>query len=194
MTESNFSKKLTEAIAVRKVGYEKMQKLAGKVPTTEPLSLDEPLSANKSVSVKTAFWLDAKWEHHKKILDAFRRFQLDPENPWHWRLLLESFIEVGLKGPGPKTKLVRNKFSELPEHITRLRREDPNLKSHSEIARRLRSDKRYKTLYKPVAPRTLRGHVGALDWGSVEELLREAAESVTKVSFPKSKKMRTRHQ
>ncbi|MET4320319.1 hypothetical protein [Bradyrhizobium sp. RT5a] len=179
MTESNFSKELKDAVAVRKMSYENIQKLASRIPTSEPLLLDEALSANKSVSVQTAFWLDAKWEHHKKMLEAFRRFQLDPEKPWHWRLLLESFIEVGLKGPGPKTKTVRNKYTELPGHIEQLKREHPNLKSSTAIAKRLISDKRFKKTYADIELRTLRGHVSALDWGSLEDHLGEIRKAFT---------------
>ncbi|TYL92728.1 hypothetical protein FXB40_23850 [Bradyrhizobium rifense] len=191
MTESNFSKELKDAVALRKVGYEQMEKLASKIPTRRPLSLDEPLSANKSLFVATAFWLDPKWEQHQKVLDAFERFQLNPQNPWHWRLFIEAFIEVGLKGPGPKTKTVANKYSQLPEHIDELKREDPNLTSATEIARRLISGKRFKKRYAHITLRTLRSHVRALDWGSLEDNLREIRKAVTEnVASKPTKTMR----
>lgn len=179
MTESNFRKELRDAVAVRKAGYAKMmEQLVAYRGFAEPLSLDEPLSANKSVSVTTAFWLDAKWEQHKKVLDAFERFDLDPTNPWHWRLLIEAFVEVGLKEPGPKTKTVGNKYSELPMHIQQLKHQYPNLRSYTAIARRLISDKRFKRKYADVKLRTLRNHVSAMDWGSIEDTLREIRESI----------------
>ncbi|MEH2489465.1 hypothetical protein [Bradyrhizobium sp. AZCC 2230] len=179
MTESNFSRDLKVAVALHKVGYEQMEKLASKIPTRKPESLDEPLTANKSIFVATAFWLDPKWEQHKKVLDAFERFQLDPKNLWHWRLLIEAFIEVGLKGPGPKTKTVANKYSQLPMHIDELKREDSNLKSSTEIARRLISGKQFKKRYAHIKLRTLRSHVRTLDWGSLEDNLREMQKAIT---------------
>ncbi|MCP1848368.1 MULTISPECIES: hypothetical protein [unclassified Bradyrhizobium] len=103
---------------------------------------------------------------------SFSRFELDPNNPWHWRLLLESFVEVGMKGPGPRKKLVHIKYFHLSEHVAELMR-DRHLKTHIEIARRLKSDKRFKAQYSSITLRTLRSHVASLDFGSFEENFRE---------------------
>ncbi|WP_338834085.1 hypothetical protein [Bradyrhizobium septentrionale] len=183
MTESNVLRELTEAVNLRKVGYAKVEKLTTERGLTKQLSLDEPLSANKSASVQLAFWLDARWEVHKPLLEAFRRFQLDPDKPSHWRLLLESFVEVAMKRPGPKNKLVRNKYAELSHHVAQLKHEDRNLESDSEIARRLKSDKRFKAHYSSIALRTLRGHVHALYWGSFEENFREQLKMMEESGF-----------
>lgn len=81
------------------------------------------------------------------LRDVFAFCALDSTNPWHWRILLETTVEVAFKKSGSKEKWDDGAFFELMMDVRELKRHDPSATTDRKVAVLLRKKEPFKSKY-----------------------------------------------
>jgi hypothetical protein len=118
---------------------------------------------------RIALRLNTTLQKDAPLLAAFEEAGLNHQNPLHWRALLAMFAEVHFGKKKTNTQIwdVVGLFQVFADYTT-IRREDPSA-TETGIARKLRSDKRFKEKY---------GHYNE---HALRKLLRQAKSPKTNV-------------
>jgi hypothetical protein len=93
--------------------------------------------------------------NYQLLRNAFADTGLDPEKPLHWRLLLESLVEVCFRGPGAKKKWDEAGLFELFLDIEAIQKSHPGLTSNPKIAQRIKGMKSLRERYKTIDTQAL---------------------------------------
>jgi hypothetical protein len=90
---------------------------------------------------------------------AFEKFGLDPQNPVHWRRLLQCLVDIHFGGPrsGAPAKWTEERWGQFETHVAfareRLARDGEKSPSHERIANFIQEH--FKPLYNHIIVRTI---------------------------------------
>jgi hypothetical protein len=94
------------------------------------------------------------------LRDVFVFCSLQPDNPWHWRILLEAITEVAFKKSGAHEKWNEASLFELQRDIQELQKHESLANNNSKIAAALKRSPQFKSKYKDFDTDYLRKLIG----------------------------------
>jgi hypothetical protein len=149
--ESNFAKEVVQSAEIQKFCWDFLEADFLSRPSTQKVIADaEALgwSGDRFVDMILArAALRPEQEKRGGLSEIFHMCGLDPRKPFHWRALLNALVEVGFKNAGAPEEWDDLSYYQLVCDIGELQKLRPNLKTHSEITRRLQDTRPFKHRY-----------------------------------------------
>jgi hypothetical protein len=143
--ESNFADEVRRLVSVRKKAVEVSEAAVRQERSAKNQGIAEDVL--NAGTTKYALTLDTDDPADRLLRDVFAFCALDPMNPWHWRILLETTIEVAFKKSGAREKWDDGAFFELMMDVRELQRLDPSAKTDKRIAELLKKKEPFKSKY-----------------------------------------------
>jgi hypothetical protein len=143
--ESNFAEEVRRLVKPMKMAVEVAESAAHQENAEKNQGI--PGAIIDAARVKYALKIDEFDPAHGLLRDTFALCALDPNNPWHWRILLQATTEVAFKRSGAYEKWDEGAFFELSMDIQELKRLEPSATTDEKVAALLKKREPFKSKY-----------------------------------------------
>jgi hypothetical protein len=143
--ESNFANEVRRLVRVRQIALDVAEGAARQQRSTRTQGIAQAII--DAGTMKYALTVDPDDPADRLLRDTFSLCDLDSTNPRHWRILLETIIELTFKKSGAPEKWDEAALFELQMDIRELQRLEPSATHNKKIAELLRKKEPFKSKY-----------------------------------------------